>query len=69
MPEDKQKMPSGFLVANHGKGFRAVRELQRVDLWEAACYSACPQQAQQGYTRTTRPLFVVNAVSGSGEYV
>jgi hypothetical protein len=40
-------MPSGFLVANHGKGFRAVRELQRADLWKAACYSAYPQQAQQ----------------------
>ena len=62
MPEDGQKMPSGFLVANHGNGFRAVRELQGADLWEAVRYSAYPQQAQQGYTCTTRPLFVVNAV-------
>jgi hypothetical protein len=54
MPEYGQKVPSGFLVANHGNGFRAVRELQRADLWEAACYSAYPQQTQHGYIRTTR---------------
>ena len=48
MPEDGQKVPSGFLVANHGNGLKAVRELQRADLWEAACYSAYPQQTQQG---------------------
>ena len=51
-------MPSGFLVANHGNGFRVVRELQGPDLWEAACYSA-PQQAEQG---DYAPLFVANAV-------
>ena len=62
MPEDGQKMPSGFLVANHGNGFRAVRELQRADLWEAACYFAYPNKHPRDIHALPQPLFVVNAV-------
>ena len=70
MPEDKQKMPSGFLVANHGKGFRAVRELQRADLWEAACYFAYPPTSTPGIYTHYRGLFLSSTpLSGSGEHV
>jgi len=54
-------MPSGFLVANHGNGFRAVRELPGADLWEAACYFRTPTSTAGIYTHYA-PLFVANAV-------
>ena len=63
-------MPSGFLVANHGKGFRAVRELQRADLWEAACYFAYPPTSTPGIYTHYRGLFLSSTpLSGSGEHV
>ena len=60
MPENGQKVPSGFLVANHGNGFRAVRELH--GLVGGRMLFRLPPTNTAGIDTHYAPLFVVNAV-------